>query len=270
MEGIIDFILVLLLFLFLLFLSYDFFVISQQESSLINSFCFLSIKRVRATPLKSSVTISLLQKQIIAGLLFSDGHLRNPNKKRRNTGNYRLEFTFKSDVFNFCEWVKFDLLGTISTSGPLTPYPKNNPTQYWFATRNNIFFTELYSIWYFKTEKGIIKRIPCNNYLEEFFSEVSLAHAIMGDGYWLTQGKTVYLCTESFSHDDVMRFIKFLEHKFKLKATPSKRVNNYRIRFKGTSENLLKLRKLVKPYMHPSMLYKLGINIYDPTIKKKN
>jgi hypothetical protein len=38
----------------------------------------------------------------------------------------------------------------------------------------------------------------------------------MGDGYWLTSRKTVYLCTESFPHDDVMRFISFLEHKFGL------------------------------------------------------
>jgi len=82
----------------------------------------------------------------------------------------------------------------------------------------------------------------------------------MGDGYWQKSNKTVYLCTESFPYDDVMRFIKFIEHKFKLKATPSKRVNNYRIRFKGTSDNILRLRELVKPHMHDCMLYKLGLN----------
>lgn len=106
---------------------------------ILSSPSFFLIKKV--SPLKNPFTLSLLQKQIIAGLLFSDGHLRNPNKARRNTGNYRLEFTFKSDVLNFCEWIKFDLLGNISTTGPLTPYPKNNPTQYWFSTRSHIYFT---------------------------------------------------------------------------------------------------------------------------------
>lgn len=111
-------------------------------------------------------------------------------------------------------WIKFNLLGNLCTTGPLTPYPKQSPTQYWFATRNHIYFTEIYNLWYKTTEKGRIKVIPSNEYLEAFFNEVSLAHAIMGDGYWLTKEKTVYLCTESFPHDDVMRFIKFLEDKF--------------------------------------------------------
>ena len=61
-------------------------------------------------------------------------------------------------------------------------------------------------------------------------------------------------------------WLKFLEHQFQLKAAPSKRVDNYRIRFKGTSDNILRLRELVKPHMHDCMLYKLGINI--DSIKK--
>lgn len=86
----------------------------------------------------------------------------------------------------------------------------------------------------------------------------------MGDGYWdFIPYYGVLICTESFSHDDVSRFILFLESKFGLKATRRKRVNNYRIRFRRTS--IKRLRALVLPYMHESMLYKLGfkLTIYD-------
>lgn len=97
--------------------------------------------------------------------------------------------------------------------------------------------------------------------MEAFFNEVSLAHAIMGDGYWDNRGKTVIICTESFPHDDVSRFILFLESKFGLKASRRKRVNNYRIRISAKENNIRRLRSLVLPYMHECMLYKLGLNL---------
>nr|QYC94316.1 hypothetical protein [Oedogonium sp. 1_circle_47180] len=120
-------------------------------------------------------------------------------------------------------------------------------------------------------EKGMIKVIPSNDYLEQYYNEVSLAHTIMGDGYWDNAAKTVIICTESFPHDNVSRFIKFIETKFSLKASRQKRVNNYRIRFSGKKENLQKLRSLVLPYMHESMLYKLGFKLtIDDNISDNN
>jgi hypothetical protein len=47
---------------------------------------------------KSLPELTRDQKEIIVGLMLSDGHIRNPNKNRRLGGNFRLEFTFKEST----------------------------------------------------------------------------------------------------------------------------------------------------------------------------
>jgi hypothetical protein len=253
---------------FILFFIFFILFFSMCDAHLYNNDCslFLSLslmqeKKKRAKALKTPIEVTLFQKQVIAGLLFSDGHLRNSNKAKRKTGNYRLEFTFKIAVLNYCQWIKFFLLYGLCTESETTPYPKENPTQVWFSTRQHVYFTDIYNYWYKETENGIIKVIPSNNYLEQFYNEVSLAHTIMGDGYWDNSAQTFFICTESYPHDDVSRFIHFLEYKLGLKTSRQKRVNNYRIRFSRKKENIQKLRALVLPYMHESMLYKLGLKL---------
>jgi hypothetical protein len=203
--------------------------------------------------------------------MLSDGHLRNPNTYRigkgiRANGNKRLEFTFKGDSTDssFAKWVKIDILGTLCTNTNLTPYPKNNPTQYWFCSRNLPYFSEIYDSWYsvhFVTGKRV-KILPAHNInsaLYQEFTGICLAFFIIGDGYWDTSEKTIFLCTENFTEKEVITIISILSEKLGLLATKLKRVSNYRIRFSGKQENLSVLRKLVSPYFHSSMLYKLGI-----------
>jgi hypothetical protein len=203
--------------------------------------------------------------QVTTGLLLGDGHLRNPNCARRETGNFRLEFTFKAPVFEFVKWLKFVVLEEISTSTLPTPYPINNPTQYWFATRNSKFFTELANIWYVVIDGKRVKIVPNNEYLEAYLTDVALAHWIMGDGYWNKKAKRIVICTECFSKEEVTRLSVILQRKFGIVAvlqprwSNDKTTVNYRLRFSGKQENLAKVRTLVAPYMHPLMLYKLGL-----------
>lgn len=83
----------------------------------------------------------------------------------------------------------------------------------------------------------------------------------MNDGYW---DGTVILCTESFSKKEVQRLIKQLQNKYGLKRGTKKRYERtefqggVRLRFSGTAENIEKQVSLVKPYMHPKMVYKFG------------
>jgi len=155
------------------------------------------------------------------------------------------------------------LLGNVSTSTAPTPYPRENPTQYWFSTCSHAFFTELRSVWYvsnLKKHKLVhTKILPTQDYLDSFFTEVSLAHAIMGDGYWENDSQTILICTENFTLEEVRVFIEFLDKRLGLKATTKKRKECYRLRFSSANNNLILLRIMVTPYMHPSMLYKLGI-----------
>lgn len=199
------------------------------------------------------------QKEAITGLLLSDGHLRNPNNLIRPTGNKRLEFTFKESTIDVIRWFKFNVLGSISTLSLPTPWPKDNPKQYWFSTRNHPYFTEIYDIWYQYDNhlQKFIKIVPKS--IDVLFTEVSLAFFIMGDGYWDKDAKTVILCTESFKELEVELLIKILKNKYGLLATMKKRGLNYRLRFSGTKNNIEHLRNLVIPNMHPQMLYKLNM-----------
>lgn len=199
------------------------------------------------------------QKQVIIGLLLSDGCIRNPNKNKRNTGNCRFECTFKTACLDFILWLKFDILASLCTQSQPTPYPKDVPTQYCFSTRSSKDFTSLYAYWYvFDPNTGKrVKTIPKD--LENVFTEISLAFLLMGDGYWGSSYKTTYICTENFTKSQVDLLIVIFRKNFDLLATKKKRNLGYRIRFSGKKSNLERLRKLVIPFFHPSMLYKLGI-----------
>lgn len=72
--------------------------VSYNRCSIINQVrCYSTKKGSTKLP-----ELTQFQKEVVAGMLFSDGHLRNPNSSKRATGNYRLEFTFKSAVLAFC------------------------------------------------------------------------------------------------------------------------------------------------------------------------
>lgn len=85
----------------------------------------------------------------------------------------------------------------------------------------------------------------------------------MSDGYW-SEG-TLYLCTENFTFDEVTILINAFHNKLNLVCSSKRRISSpsgksgYRIRFSSKSGNIARLRKLVSPYMIPSMMYKLGL-----------
>lgn len=167
----------------------------------------------------------------------------------------------RANVQYYMRWSKFDLLQNFCTNSRLTPYPKNNPTIYWFGSRCLPVFTQMYYLWYDVKDGERFKKIPSIEYQLEHFNEASLAHWIMNDGYW---DGTVIICTESFSKREVLCLIEQLRLKYVLKRGTKKRYEiterqgNVRLRFSGTAENMEKLISLVKPHMHPKMTYKFG------------
>jgi hypothetical protein len=168
------------------------------------------------------------------------------------------------------QWLKFDIFGHVSTKTLPTPYPKDKPTQYWFATRNSMEFTQMEKIWYISEEVCVysikektskrIKIIPSLEYFDKNFSEISLAHWIMGDGYWNKAESTLFICKECFCFKEVQFCVLFLEQKFSYKAGLQRRILKdksvgYRIRF--SKKDVYKIQGI--PYMHQSLLYNIGL-----------
>lgn len=219
---------------------------------------------ITASNKRSKAIITPYQQEAICGLILSDGCLSDPNNRGviSPDGSYRLEFTFKQASLEFVKWLKFEVLGSVCTKTAPTPYPKDKPTQYWFSSSQLDYFTKLAQLWYIPHPNPtprlkVLKVLPPIDYLEAHFTAVALAFMIMGDGYWENDSDTIFICTEGFSNKEVDLLISLLDSKLGLKATPKLRDGRQRIRFSSAGNNLKKLKELVLPYMHPSMLYKL-------------
>lgn len=103
-----------------------------------------------------------------------------------------------------------------------------------------------------------IKYVPNN--IESLLTPISLAHWLMGDGYF-TKDKAINLCTESFNSFEIELLIKALKNKFDIVSSKQKRStssNEPRWRIRISLKNASKFKLLVFDYVIPEMLYKLG------------
>jgi hypothetical protein len=90
--------------------------------------------------------------------------------------------------------------------------------------------------------------------------ELVKVNGVSGDGYF-TDG-CLKICTDNFTREEVLRLIEVLYVKYDIKATINQRTNpdgaiKWRIRISKLSMD--KLISIVRPYVIPEMLYKLGI-----------
>ena len=109
-------------------------------------------------------------------------------------------------------------------------------------TSNN--YLELYTKWY---DENLIKIIPRD--LNYYFNDISLAYWLMTEGK--ISNKNLYVNIKKFNATDIKFLIQFLEKKFKLKGII---FNNNCLEF--NSNNIKKIYKVTKRYIHPSMKFK--------------
>jgi hypothetical protein len=120
-----------------------------------------------------------------------------------------------------------------------------------FFTRSLSCFTDLHSLFY---PKGI-KIIPGNIY--DLLTPIALAHLVMGDGSsYKRVGITI--CTDSYTIQDVVLLINVLIIRYNIICTiHEKKEGQYRIYISKNS--LETLKGIIKPYIIPSMLYKINL-----------
>ena len=191
---------------------------------------------------------------------------KNKDGKPRLNVNALFEITLKSKEHVFYLWE--NTYKSLCSSTPPNPWPSSKSgkaaTQYHFGSRSLASLTELHHKWYVWSDEmqKFIKIVPSDIY--DSLTPIGLAHWIMGDGYWDKSSKTLFICTDNFSYNEVINLIKVLEKKFSLKSTVNRRTKAnkilcWRIRFSGTYENISLLRTLVQIHMIPSMQYKLNL-----------
>ena len=223
-----------------------------------------SYKELTKEELLSYKIISNKTLEVITGELLGDGYI----KRLKNTA--RLEFTFSSKILHYVNYLKFNMLKEICNDTKPTPWPKDNPSQYWFSSISMPILQNMHDEWYKlnidkkDSSNKYIKILPSNIY--DLLTPISIAHWLMGDGYYETRSYTTMFCTDNFTKDEISILVDILYDKFNIEATIMDRKYKDKFdndvlhfRLKINKYDLDKLIKLVKPHMIPEMYYKLGI-----------
>lgn len=188
-------------------------------------------------------------KEIIFGSLLGDGKIEMPPRGK----NARFGFTqaeFQKSYFLFV----INQLSSIC-SGKYREYTYTDKRTGKRYTSLNFWSRALPLLneFYYNFYNGNLKIVPIDLSL---LTPLALAHWIMQDGSRGTS-KGLYLCTDSFFHDDVIRLSEYLMNRYEIKCSIHKSGGNFRIYI--LAKSVERVKTLVLPYMHESMLYKIGI-----------
>lgn len=198
------------------------------------------------------------QKEAIVGIMLADGFL----EREKPTYNTRLRIDHVYPEQESCVLSLHSLFASLIAMEPVINERKADPRT--GKAYKSIYVRTLrfpclnkYHDLFYKDKKKVV---PSN--IQDLLTPRGLAHLIMGDGFFLLDKGVVVLCTESFTKEEQELLVTVLNSKFGIKATLNKRVSSsstesFRIRI--SKKSMDKLISLVKPYLIPKMLYKLGL-----------
>ncbi len=202
--------------------------------------------------------ITQFTKDVIAGMLISDGYL--PIPKRCVNAVLKIQQANLPFTTNLYDIFKSDnLVGTakILTRKRFDKRTNNFYTSYSFQTLTNLYLTELHKMWYIEVNNKKIKIIPDN--ISELLSDVALAYWLMGDGTFHKTHKYINLCTHSFRIIDVVKLQNaLLERKINssIQAVSGTQKEQYILHIMKDSVPLFSEK--VFPFLISEMYYKIG------------
>lgn len=207
-------------------------------------------------PRKRRLRLNTKQKSVLIGSLLGDGTLRLG--ERAINVNLKLEHGLQQKEYL---WWKYQIFKNWVFTEPKVSYRydsngKKYCKSWWFRTVRHPILTEYWKLFYPKRKKVIPKTI------DKDINPLVLAVWIMDDGSY--NKNSIDISTYSFSIKDIERLQKTLKKNFSLVSNSYKdRDKGYRIRF-SVSETK-KLVEIIRPFIIPSMLYKVGFPINPVT-----
>lgn len=184
------------------------------------------------------------QRNVLIGLLLGDAHLETQNSGR--TFRLKIEYSIKHSEYAhhiyelFREW----------TNTP--PRLKDDATHrnIWFQTVSHPAF-RFYGHQFYKNRKKCVPKL-----IHRYLSNISIAYWFMDDGSVKSrESKGILFNTQGFPKEDVARLVETMQKMFHLKASERKQDDGLQIYVSG--ESYEQFRKIVDPYIHPSMRYKI-------------
>lgn len=192
--------------------------------------------------------ISKFQKELIIGSLLGDGRLECRSKQ--GSARLRIHQGWKQKDFVFWKYKKLQNL-VLRPPRKIVCWknPKNNENyhSWYFHTRTTLELGKFHKMFY-KNGKKILPKNIFN-----LLTPICLAVWIMDDGCY--SEKSIILNTQNFSLTENIRLQNTLQRKFNLKFGINKDRNKQRLRL--SRDSFQKLQNIVKPYIIPSMKYKI-------------
>lgn len=215
---------------------------------------FINKKDTDIKTLKSFERIGPHDRDVLSVIIGS--LLGDSNAEKRSLRGTRIRFSQCSKNVEYLMWFHkfFAIRNYCSSDIPkLTEKIGKKGKIHYYYYINTYTFTSLdfiYDLFY----ENKIKIVPKN--IEEYFTPLALAIWIQDDGAKVSAG--LKLCTNSFIKKDVQYLSTIIKNLYNLDNTVQSAGKNNQYIIYFPKRSMKNLSKLVKPFMLPSMYYKLN------------
>lgn len=190
------------------------------------------------------------KKAILLGMILGDAYLQ---KTGARNARIRLEHSEKQKDYLFWKGLQFPELfqGQPKRLVRFNPVYQKEYTYFRWQTNTNPEIGKFRQIFYQNGKKNIPEELP-----KLLNSSLSLAVWFMDDGYFYQRDKIAYIYIPKYSLEETKRLLKTLKDNFCLEAKVKiKKRGNLVLVF--SVKETKKLISLIKPFIIPSMQYKL-------------
>lgn len=197
---------------------------------------------------KKSLVLTPIQREIIVGLLLGDGHLETANGR-----TYRLKVEHGIAQKEYVDW----LYQKLSDWVPQPPKARIKNSfgkriiSYGFTTYSSGSL-RFYAQQFYDDKRKVIPQL-----IARWLTPLAIAIWFMDDGSWKSDHHRTYIIhTLGYRKSELVILQRKFAEKFGIAVGIHKQCNGLRLYV--YSESAEKFKKLVEPYVIPSMQYKLG------------
>lgn len=205
---------------------------------------------MRPRILKNSLVLSEFQKEVLVGLLLSDGFL----ERAKNSTGARLKVSQGSSQHEFVEWL-YEVFKDFVQTPPRVKQTNRNGrdhSEVVFNTLTHSDFKQFHEMFYPKGQKIIPESI------NKSLTPMAFAVWFMGDGSVKSKEcRGRILNTQSFNREEINRLTILLKDKFNLQSSIRTQKDGWQIYISGKSAEIL--NSLLKDKILPSFYYKLPL-----------
>ena len=198
--------------------------------------------------LKQNLKMNKRQREIIIGTLLGDGHSETQNRGR----TYRLKIEQSIKHKEYVDWLYQEFKDWVQTPPQIKKQIIGGKViqKYWFNTLSHGSF-RFYGQQFYQNKKKIVPKL-----INHWLTSLALAVWFMDDGSIKSKyHRARILNTQCFSRKEIERLINVLKDKFSIQCKLRKQEEGYQIMI--LAESAKQFAKIIKPFVHPTMFYKL-------------